>query len=510
MEPGSILPCMTSSHNTEPPKVRRLNRPVGMTVAHVIEALGDTVGFEYQGDPAQRFRGIATTTRAGDVRRRFWVVRDKDWTRKGSDPYQNSDTSPEEDITTALELGAEGIICPPRYKGSRVLEGKNVFFTLNTIDFTSRLIEAQRRLYRGRRTIAVTGSAGKTTTTAMIAHALRTIDEDAKVQYSNQNRNFLHWVLAHQTRAHRFDHTVLEVSGATLSYEWDKYAVSADVSVVTSIAEAHLEHHGSLEGVARDKSSIFKQPPRDGAAVINIDVPYADIILARAKSEGCRIVTYGESSEADIRLISYDLATGRVRANVVGLDVEYTLAAKGKHLALNSLAALATLRDLRLDWAKGLVALGGFAPPKGRGQEIEVPLGDGTFFTLVDGSYNANPASVKASLESLVGVNVRGRKVAVLGDILELGDHSEQVHRSLAAYIRAANLDSVHLLGENLHKMHETESSLAPEVWRWNDIDQLIKDFPATLRHEDLLLIKGSGATGLKKLAAIFLDQSGD
>lgn len=498
----------TARSNMQPPKVRKLARPVGMTVAHVIEAMGDTVGFEYQGDPEQLFRGVATTTRAREVRRRFWVIKDRDWTRYRFDPYRESETTREEDLAKALELGAEGIICGPEFKGLALLEGSNVFFTPNTIDFTCRLIEAQRRLYRGRRTIAVTGSAGKTTTSAMVAHALQAIDEKAKVQYSSQNRNYLHWVLAHQSRAHRFDHTVLEVSGATLSYEWEDWAVSADVAVVTTIAEAHLDHHGSLEGVARDKSNIFKAPPRDGAAVINADTSHAAILIARAEAEGSRVITYGEAPGADIRLTAYDAGTGRVRANVVGLDVEYTLLVKGKHMALNSLAVLAALRDLGLDWAKGTVALESFRPPSGRGQEFAVALPGGGQFTLIDGSYNANPASVKASLQWLADADTPGRKIAVLGDILELGDHAHAVHASLVDEIRSTGLDVVHLLGEHLHAMHDEASDLGAEVHRWADVTDLIRKLPGMLEHEDIVLIKGSGGTGLKGLAKTFLEES--
>lgn len=498
---------MAGSLRPAPPHVDKLSRPIGMTVANVIESLGDTVSFEYQGNTEQLFRGAATALRRREVRRRFWVVRDRDWTRRRTDVYRDSESSAEEDLAAAIELGAEGVICSPEYKDSPLLEGMNVFFTPSTIDFTCRLIEAQRRMIRGRRTIAVTGSAGKTTTTAMIAHSLQALDPESAIQHNDRNRNFLHWALAYQTRTHRYAHSVLEISGAALSHDWDHYAISADVAIVTSIAEAHLEFHGDLAGVASDKSNIFKNPPRHGAAVINIDTPYSEVLTARAQSEGAKLITYGESLEADIRLIDYDLETGRVRANIVGLDVEYTLSAKGKHIALNSLATLATLRDLGLDWAAGMVSLASFLPPVGRGQEVEVPLSEGGEFTLIDGSYNANPASVRAALANLGESAPQRRKIAVLGDILELGKHSEQVHQSLVADLHAANLDNLHLVGENMHKMQSTNSDLATNVRCWSTVEELITQLPETLRPGDVVLIKGSGATGLKSLAAHFLNQ---
>ncbi|WP_258933013.1 Mur ligase family protein [Nesterenkonia pannonica] len=251
---------MAAFSRRKPPHVVTLSRPDRMTVADVIEALDDTVSFEYRGNAEQLFRGAATSLRRGEVRRRFWVVRDRDWTRRRRDVYRGSASSAEGDLAAAIEWGAEGVICGPEYKDSPLLEGMNVFFTPSTIDFTCRLIEAQRRLIRGRRTIAVTGSAGKTTTTAMIAHCLQALDPESSIQHNDRNRNFLHWALAYQTRTHRYAHSVLEISGAALSHDWDHYAISPDVAIVTSIAEAHLAAHGDLAGVARDKSNIFKNP----------------------------------------------------------------------------------------------------------------------------------------------------------------------------------------------------------------------------------------------------------
>lgn len=478
-----------------------------MSAAHVIEALGETIEFEYQGDPEQLFRGVATTTRGGQAQRRFWVMMDKNWTRNLHDPYEDSETTALQDMATALEIGAEGVICPPSHRGSPMLEGRNVFFTPNTIDFTCRLIEAQRRLVRGRRIIAVTGSAGKTSTTSMIAHALNALDNESRIQHNDRNRNYLHWALSYLSRAHRFDHTVLEISGAALSHRWDHYAISPDIAVVTSIAEAHLEYHGDLAGVARDKSNIFKAPPRQGAALINMDSPHSGLLIARAESEGSRVITYGENPQAHVRLVDYDSHSGRIHASVAGLDVQYALSAKGRHMALNSLAVLATLRDLGLDWATGMVSLETYVPPAGRGQEALVPLSAGGHFMLIDGSYNANPASLRASLRNLSTASPAGRKVAVLGDILELGEHAAEVHNSVAADIREANLDVVHILGENMHVMHDSNSDLAPIVHRWESVEDLIEQLPGELSPDDVLLIKGSGATGLKGLAVHFLAQ---
>jgi UDP-N-acetylmuramoyl-tripeptide--D-alanyl-D-alanine ligase len=223
---------------------------------------------------------------------------------------------------------------------------------------------------------------------------------------------------------------------------------------------------------------------------------------------GARVVTYGEGARSGIRLVNYDPATGRVRANVIGLDVEYTLAAKGKHMALHSLAVLTTLKDRGLDWTAGVVALATFIPPSGRNQVVEVPVDSGGTFTLIDGSHNANPASMRASLTALAETPAKGRKIAVLGDILELGDDAKKVHRSLVKDIRAAWLGCVHLLGDQLTGLRVRDRRLAREVHRWEDGEQLIEALPESGEEGDLVLIKGSGATCLKELARIFLERA--
>lgn len=479
-----------------------------MTVSDLISALGDTVvPFEYQGDESQQFRGLAVQNTPGDTRRRFWVMRGPEWKRKRSNQYGPDGSTPEDGIANALRDEAAGLICNTTYKGHPSLENQNVFFTPNTFELCYRIVEAQRRLTDGRRMIAVTGSAGKSTTCSMLAGALRGAEESHTVQQNDRNRNLIHHILAQQSRFHRFSSTVLEVAGSVFVRDRLDFTVSADVSIVTSISEAHLNYLDDLAGVARYKSDIFKRPPTGGLAVVNLDAPYSEVLTDRAIREGARLVTYGESAKADIRLTGYDLATGRVHVNVCGLDVDYTLRAKGKHLALNSLAVLATLRDLGMDWAAGMASLEGFVPPEGRGQEARISLDKGRQFTLIDGSYNANPASVRASLKHLAETDVKGRRVAVLGDILELGAHAKDIHLSLAEDIRAAHIDSLHIVGERFLELHDEEPVLAGEVHRWEDINELIARVPGMLQDRDVVLIKGSGGTGLKKLAALFINQ---
>ncbi len=201
--------------------------------------------------------------------------------------------------------------------------------------------------------------------------------------------------------------------------------VRPQVSIITTIQPVHLEAFASLEGIAEEKAGVFWALEPGGTAILNADIPQADLLerIARAGPAG-EVIRFGESADADVRLISCALRSdvSTVDAVVMGQPVTYRLGSPGKHIVLNSLAVLAAVKAVGADIALAALALGDLRPPAGRGaqQRLEAP---GGAFTLIDESYNGNPASVKAAIENLGRIPVagRGRRIAVLGDMLELG-----------------------------------------------------------------------------------------
>jgi UDP-N-acetylmuramoyl-tripeptide--D-alanyl-D-alanine ligase len=505
-----------------------------MLVNDLITALRSKVEFDYQGDTDITFRGTAVKSTTRGLRRRFylflndfWCELPNEWPRKNVSAelegafetsaldairstkihvpavlqVGNLFVEAQENIEAAFQTGALGVICSNKLQGLPVFEGRNVFFAQNAHDFSYRMVEAVRDSLDDQRITAITGSAGKSTTKAMVTHALNELGA-GRVLSAPGNQNIardLRWQLS---RAHRNDHVVVEVAGsAFLHFHRHSFTVSADVSVVTSIAEAHLDYLHDLENVARFKSDLFQRPPAGGTAVINIDVPYSELLVRRAVQEGCQLVTYGQSSQATIRLVDYDPTTRHVVAEVGQERIEYTVGAEGKHMAINSLAVIAVLRAHRIkNWRAGVESLASFEALGGRGKISQLTLDSGAEVTLIDEAYNANPASIRASLEYLSTRTVPGgsRRVAILGDVLELGEHAHAVHRNLADAVLDANLDELHLFGEHMAALHGEIADNLPQARHWEDLEALTLEVLDLLQTGDVVLVKASGGTGLK------------
>lgn len=472
-----------------------------MRAHDLIDALGDSAGPEYLGDPRQILRGFTERYSPASVRRRFFVLVDAGWTRKSRQMQLPEGTMPEDVVHQAFANGASGVVCSPDLRGSRVLEGRNVFFTDATFDFLLCAAAFTRSTLTDHTVTAVTGSAGKSTTKAMITHALKAL-EAGSVLAAAGNTNLAQHVASQLTRSHRNTHTVLEVAGSAFQrYEPRGFAVSPDVAIITAVSEAHLDYLHDLESVARIKSDLFLSPPPGGSAVVNIDTPHADLLVARAQREGWALVTYGEAAGADLRLIDYAPEEGLVVAEINGERLRYTVGAPGRHMALNSLAVIAALRALGLEqWRDGVRSLAAFAPLGGRGEVAEVTLASGACVTLIDEAYNANPVSVRAALDLLSSraVTEGGRRVAVLGDILELGDGADQIHRSLSDAVLRAGVHEVHLFGTHMAALYDEVRDQGLTVQHWSDLEEMSAALLTHLRTGDIVLTKASGETGLK------------
>src|SRR5262249_38435494 len=202
--------------------------------------------------------------------------------------------------------------------------------------------------------------------------------------------------------------------------EAEMWGVGPEVGIITTNEPVHLEFFGSLEAIADAKAEIFLGLERGGAAVINRDNPqFARLERSAQNADVERIVSFGEHVRADARLIKCSLQsdTSTVQARIFGTDVTYKLGAPGRHLVLNSLAVL-----VGADLALAALALVELRPASGRGSRLTLEMPGGKAL-LIDESYNANPASMRAALALLAHANVGplGRRIAVLGDMLELG-----------------------------------------------------------------------------------------
>lgn len=271
--------------------------------------------------------------------------------------------------------------------------------------------------------------------------------------------------------------------------------VKPQVSIITTIAPVHLAAFASLEGIAEEKAGVFWALEEGGTAIINADIPQSELLrdIARSGPAG-EILTFGESPDADVRLISCalkpDMST--VEARVLGEPVTYRLGSPGKHIVLNSLAVLAAVKALGADLALAALALGDLTPPAGRGarQRLQMP---GGVLTLLDESYNGNPASMRAAIENLgrLPVEGRGRRIAVLGDMLELGPSGGDLHKGLREPLVANGIDTVFACGPLMKGLYES----LPSAMRGAYADDAGALEPLVLdgvRAGDVVTVKGS------------------
>ncbi len=271
--------------------------------------------------------------------------------------------------------------------------------------------------------------------------------------------------------------------------------VRPHVAIVTAIAPVHLEYFGSLDAIADAKAEIFLGIEPGGAAVLNRDDPQFERLSAAARAAGVtRIVSFGEHERADARLIKVSLQaeTSTVAARILGADVTYKLGAPGRHVVANSLAVLAAAALAGADLALAALALADLKPPVGRGERIALDVPGGAAL-LIDESYNANPTSMRAALALLGQVPMKGlgRRIAVLGDMLELGSEGPTLHADLAGAVVGSAVDLVYCAGPLMKSLWDA----LPSERRGGYADSaaaLETDVLAAVGAGDALMVKGS------------------
>ncbi len=363
------------------------------------------------------------------------------------------------------------------------------------------VLEALRGLARAARArtqakiVAVTGSAGKTGTKDALRLALA---REGQTFASAASPNH-HWgvplSLARLPQRARF--AVFEIGMSHAGEIAPLVAlVRPHVAIVTTVEPVHLEHFPSVEAIADAKAEIFQAVEPDGAAVIPRDNPHYARLAATARKAGvANIVGFGAHAEAQARLVDVALKPNCscARAVILGDDITYKIGTPGRHVVMNSLALLAAAKLVGADLAVVALALAELAPPPGRGRRQTLHVGSGTVL-LIDESYNANPASMRAALAVLANapVGARGRRIAVLGDMLELGRDAKALHRSLADAI--AGIDLVFCAGRLMRALWDA----LPAARRGGYADtaaRLESQVEAALRPGDAVMVKGSNAS---------------
>jgi UDP-N-acetylmuramoyl-tripeptide--D-alanyl-D-alanine ligase len=400
----------------------------------------------------------------------------------------------------ALKKGAAAALV------SRIPDGLLPDAPLLIVSDVQKALEALGRAARARtraKVVGVTGSVGKTSTKEMLRAVLGGQGKTHAAEKSFNNHWGVPLTLARMPADAAF--AVIEI-GMNHPGEIAPLARMAalDVALITTVAPAHLEAFDGIEGIAREKASILDGLKPGGIAVLNRDIATWPILEAKARALGAPAITFGASEATDFRLDQAKVAgdmlvvTGTAR----GAALLVKVMTPGKHFALNALAVLAVADALGLDPALAACDLGRWRPPSGRGTRERLVMDrveDHLAFDLIDDAYNANPASIEAALDMLaalapadgLGRHAKGRRIAILGDMLELGPTERALHAEIAAYPAMEKIALVHCVGPRMKALHQALPPKKRGEWHEKAEDLALRA-RSLIDAGDVVLVKGS------------------
>jgi UDP-N-acetylmuramoyl-tripeptide--D-alanyl-D-alanine ligase len=443
-----------------------------------------------EGTPSQPITGFSIDTRSlvpGDV---FVALKDS---RDGHDF-----------VPAALQSGAAAALVAESYAGNH--PGAALIRVADPL----RALEAIGRAARARtnaRIVAVTGSVGKTGTKEMLRLCLALAGDTHAAEKSYNNHWGVPLTLARMPQNAAY--AVLEI-GMNHAGEIAPLAemVRPHVAVITTVEPVHLGQFASIEAIAEEKAQIFAGLVPGGGAVLPRDNAHFPLLREHAANVGARIATFGYHEEADFRALQVDVGPkgSSVIAGQGSQRYPYRVGAPGEHYVRNSLAVLAALGALGVDIMRSLPALARVVAPAGRGARTLLEAGEKGSILLIDESYNANPASVRAALAAMASTprDAHPRRVAVLGDMLELGEASPDLHRELKEAVDAAGVDLVLACGPMMQLLHGELAAARQGAWAPTSTE-LVPALLDAVQAGDVVMIKGSLGTNMAPLVAAML-----
>jgi UDP-N-acetylmuramoyl-tripeptide--D-alanyl-D-alanine ligase len=446
------------------------------------------------GKPSVPITGFSIDTRSLQPGEVFVAVRD---VRDGHDF-----------VLQAFRQGAAAAVVSTEYK--RVVGDGALLRVTEPLQGLRDIAAAARRRTEAR-IVAVTGSVGKTGTKEALRACLSRLAPTHAAEKSFNNHWGVPLTLARMPADVRYG--VFEI-GMNHTGEITPLTalVRPHVAIVTTVEPVHLEFFGTTEKIAEAKAEIFLGLEPGGVAVINRDNQHYDLLAQRAREHGARIVSFGRHENADVRpeVFTLDAEGSDIAVQLGGRRIAYRVGAPGAHIAQNSLAVIAALDALGADVEKGIAALAEMRATKGRGERREVAVPGGSIL-VIDESYNANPASMRSALEAMATVPRARfqRRIAVLGDMLELGENSGDLHAGLNDPVDAAEVDLVFASGENMQRLFEALPAARRGAWapKSEGIAAALGD---AVRAGDVVMVKGSLGSRMALLVDLLLSKGGE
>lgn len=398
-------------------------------------------------------------------------------------------------IPMALEKGAGGVLSEKEVSGNHVLV-EDSFKALRALGKEG--VERSQALR-----IAVTGSVGKTSVKEALAHMFGAFETTHKSLKSYNN----HWGVP-LTMARMPQETKYGIFEMGMNHAGELSELSnllrPDIALITNVAGAHLAHFENVEAIADAKAEIIDGLRNNGTLVLNADNPYTPQILKKA--DGKKVITFGHSNDCDITIVTSQThehgSNTRLRINAQQIDV--TLLVPGEHWIINGAACMAVAYAAGLNLRKAAMALRGVRAETGRGELSQLTI-DGKSINLIDESYNANPTSMAAAINVL---SVKpGRRIAVLGDMFELGKDEIEMHAALAKPLEEASVARVIVTGECMRALKGALPRAMRGAWT-RDWAAALDALKEELQDGDVVLVKGSNGVGLGKLVAALIEET--
>ena len=459
-------------------------RPAACAAFTLEEVLAATGGTLARLGQVTRFPGVTTDSRALAAGELFVAIR--------GDTHDGHGFAGD-----AARRGAGAVVVERPLGGSA--PGCGVILVRDTLAALGNLAAFHRRRRRPR-VVAITGSNGKTTTKEMLAAILeRALGAGRVLRTTGTQNNLVGLPLTLLRLADADAVAVVELGMNGPGEIWRLAEIAEpDVGVITCVAPAHLERLGSLHGVAEAKAELYRRLRPSATAVVNADDP---LVAAAADAFPGRKVPFGTLDGLPVA------AAGIVDRGLEGIDFRLVLerreapvrlAVPGRHNVTNALAAAAAAHVLGVELELVRAGLEAFQPPGMRMEVTHLPTG----VTVLNDAYNANPASMAAALRTLATSRGR-RRLAVLGEMRELGTEAARAHRELGITAAAANLDALFLLGEHAEEVRagaETAGMPTDRIIVTHSHDDLAARLRATCRPGDLVLLKGSRGAAMEEV----------
>ena len=347
--------------------------------------------------------------------------------------------------------------------------------------------------------IGVTGSVGKTSTKEMLKTIL---SMSGKVHVAEKSFNN-HWgvPLTLARMPMDVDFAVIEI-GMNNPGEIRPLAKLAnlDVAIVLNVSAVHLKSFKNVHEIAYAKSEIFENLSSKATAIVNNDLPLTSVMMKIIKKVDAKVITFGHAINSDYRLIETTRQDEKTISHVMinGVNTTFNFHAEGNHFAMNALAAIAAAQVAGASLSKIIQALSDWKAPAGRGERQLIEFSSGCI-ELIDESYNANPASMAAALEVLANSETLGSKIAVLGEMGELGSEELSYHVKLASLDVITHIDIFHLVGPMMQSMYEALPIKKRGLWV-ETTDELVLQIRSLLSVNDIVMVKGSNYTRFSKI----------